>query len=294
MGAEQNTTTTNKNKKYNSSSKFSSNYYDKANINWITNSFMSSKTSFMNESNNKSINNKHKENEKNKSEISKYTFVKELGSGGFGKVKLYKETNNPRNLIAVKEFTGINESNFTKAMKKEKLLLSEINHKYIVKYLFSCFDHNNFYIGMEYCENNSLNDLINQKINKKEKIDEIFIWKVAYQTLKALEYLHIEKKVVHNDVKPLNLLLTKNNDIKLSDFGISGVVPMFSNIRSTMQINDNCRSLIFSTPPEFLKDRQTTFKTDIWALGCSLYFLANLELPFEGNREQLEIKYFTK
>ena len=104
------------------------------------------------------------------------------------------------------------------------------------------------------------------------------------------DFYHLEKKLVHNDVKPLNLLLTKDNDIKLTDFGISGIIPILSNIRTTMKINDNERTLIFSTPPEFLRGKQTTFKSDIWSLGCSLYFLANLELPFSGNnREQLEI-----
>ena len=231
--------------------------------------------------------------EKNESilpEIRNYIFVKELGKGGFGEVNLYKEIKNPNNLVAVKEFFGINETNFPKEYKKEKKLLLELHHKYIVKYLFSCFDNNNFYIGMEYCENKDLNKLINKTKSKNQKIEEEFIWKVAYQTLQALEYLHIEKKLVHNDVKPLNLLLTKDNDIKLTDFGISGIIPILSNIRTTMKINDNERTLIFSTPPEFLRDKQTTFKSDIWSLGCSLYFLANLELPFSGNnREQLEI-----
>ena len=228
--------------------------------------------------------------ELNQPEIRKYTFVEELGRGGFGKVKLYKEKENPNKLVAVKEYLGISESNFPKEYKKEKKLLSEINHKYIVKYIFSCFDNDNFYIGMEYCEKRDLNKLINNAKKKNEKIEEKFIWKVAYQTLKALEYLHIEKKVVHNDVKPLNLLLTKDNDIKLTDFGISGIIPILSNISTTMKITDNEGTLIFSTPPEFLKDKQTTFKTDIWSLGCSLYTLANLTPPFSGkNRAQLEM-----
>ena len=225
----------------------------------------------------------------NEPEIKNYSFVREIGTGGFGKVNLYKEIRNPQKLIAVKEFNGVNEDNFPKEIKKEKNLLLEINHPHIIKYLFSCFDNNNFYIGMEFCKNRDLDFLINEKRRKNQKVDEEFIWKVAYQTLKALEFLHVEKKVVHNDVKPLNLLLDENNDIKLTDFGISGVLPVYSIIRSTMKISDNYGSKIFSTPPEFLKGRQTTFKSDIWALGCTLYFLSNLEAPFKGNNDQLEI-----
>ena len=53
-------------------------------------------------------------------EIRRYAFVKELGEGAFGKVHLYKEKNDPKNLIAVKVFDGINKDNIPKNIKKEK------------------------------------------------------------------------------------------------------------------------------------------------------------------------------
>ena len=163
------------------------------------------------EEKNKSIKNNQLNNnkyEKGIPDIKKYTFVKELGKGGFGKVNLYKEKKNLHNFIAVKEYIGINE--LPKNLIKEKKILSEINHPYIIKYLFSCFDNNNFYIGMEYCKNRNLDYLINLTIKENSRIKEEYIWKVAYQTLKALAYLHLEKKLVHNDIKPSNILLTES------------------------------------------------------------------------------------
>ena len=286
----------NQRNKYDTSTNFSSSFDGYRTSNTIYTSSKLNPKEYSNKKNkiNNKINNKTKLNfeEKesnilNEPEIRNYTFVRDLGTGGFGKVKLYKE--NTQKLVAVKEFIGVNENNFPKEIKKEKNLLLEISHPYIIKYLFSCFDNNNFYIGMEFCINRDLDFLINENRKNNQKLDEEFIWKVAFQTLKALEYLHVQKKVVHNDVKPLNLLLNENYDIKLTDFGISGVMPVYSIIRSTMKISDNYGSKIFSTPPEFLKGRQTTFKSDIWALGCTLYFLANLEAPFKGNNDQLEI-----
>ena len=288
----------NQRNKYDTSTNFSSSFDGYRTSNTIYTSSKVNPKEYSNKKNkiNNKINNKTKLNfeEKesnilNEPEIRNYTFVRDLGTGGFGKVKLYKENRNSQKLVAVKEFIGVNENNFPKEIKKEKNLLLEISHPYIIKYLFSCFDNNNFYIGMEFCINRDLDFLINENRKNNQKLDEEFIWKVAFQTLKALEYLHVQKKVVHNDVKPLNLLLNENYDIKLTDFGISGVMPVYSIIRSTMKISDNYGSKIFSTPPEFLKGRQTTFKSDIWALGCTLYFLANLEAPFKGNNDQLEI-----
>ena len=74
---------------------------------------------------------------------------------------------------------------------------------------------------MEYCEKNDLNSYINSYKNKNEKIPEDFIWKVAFQVLDALHYLHNERKIVHKDIKPLNLLIDKDDNIKVCDFGSS-------------------------------------------------------------------------
>ena len=122
-----------------------------------------------NDKKNINIDNNFKEDNNlfNLPEIRRYTFVEKLGEGAFGKVHLYKEKINPKNLIAVKVFNGINEDNIPKNIKKEKNLLLSINHPNIVKYLFSCFDNNNFYIGMEYCKNKDLAALINDKKKKK-------------------------------------------------------------------------------------------------------------------------------
>ena len=105
-----------------------------------------------------------------------------------------------------------------------------INHPNIINYYFSCQRNNNLYIAMEFCQKKDLQNYINDKKDKNEKISEDKIWKVAYQTLDALQYLHVEKKIVHQDIKPLNLMIDDNDNIKLTDFGFSGIMPIISNI----------------------------------------------------------------
>ena len=85
-----------------------------------------------------------------------------------------------------------------------------INHPNIIKYYFSGVKNNIFYIAMEFCENRDLQYYINIQKDKNEKIPEKIIWKVAYQALEALQYLHVEKKIIHQDIKPLNIMIDSN------------------------------------------------------------------------------------
>lgn len=133
---------------------------------------------------------------------------------------------------------------------------------------------------MEYCENNNLEIYIDSMKQKNERIPEDFIWKVAYQSLDALNYLHVEKKILHKDIKPLNMLFTKNYDVKLSDFGLSGIIPIISNATTTIRADTKSISGTLNYFPPELYNNNITFKSDIWSLGVSLYQMAQLELPF--------------
>jgi serine/threonine protein kinase len=134
---------------------------------------------------------------------------------------------------------------------------------------------------MEYCKNLDLQNYIKNKIDKNEKIQEDFIWKVAYQTLDALNYLHIIKKMAHLDIKPLNLLLDVDNNIKISDFGLSGIIPIISEVSTTLKISNTGGTEKY-IPPEAIKGQKRSFKFDIWALGVTLYYMAQSQLPFTG------------
>lgn len=214
--------------------------------------------------------------------IKDFIFEREIGRGSFGIVKLYCKKNNNNFKIAVKELNlnGVAERE-KKRIIAESTILSKINHPNIVKYYFSYNNNDCFCIAMEYCEKKDIQNFINEKIKKNEKIEENFIWKVCYQSLKALEYLHLQKKLIHHDIKPLNILITSNNDIKITDFGLSGIVPIFSFIQTGLRFSNIGNTFLFSSP-EDMNEEKINFKTDIWSLGCSLYYMANLKPPFEG------------
>ena len=136
---------------------------------------------------------------------------------------------------------------------------------------------------MEYCDGGDLDKLILKNKNTRKFIDENLIWDIAIQTLKALDYLHNDKKVLHRDIKPSNIFLDKNYNIKLGDFGLSR--KFFTSYVKT----------ILGTPlymsPEILDNKQYNDKADIWALGCSIYELASFNPPhYASNQRALKIK----
>ena len=138
--------------------------------------------------------NKNKSFNEEEFSIEDLDMKKKLGEGGFGTVYLceYKKT---KQLIAVKIFNIQGITNERKKMiEKESKLLSLIAHKNIIKYYFHKIENNKFYLGMEYCKNLDLQNYIKNKIDKKEKIQEDFIWKICISNIGCIKLFTYYKK----------------------------------------------------------------------------------------------------
>lgn len=120
-------------------------------------------------------------------------------------------------------------------------------------------------------ENGDLNQLLSKNLKKKIFFEEKQLLDWLIQCCFALLYIH-EKQIVHGNIKPSNILLTKNNTIKLGDIGI------FRKI-----INLEYNNIYF--PPEFVEKEEYSSKSDIWSLGAVFYHLMALELPSVEKKE---------
>ena len=216
--------------------------------------------------------------------IPNYTFSKELKRGTTGNISLYYSDSDSKK-VAIKEIdiSDLNEQKINE-LKKEAELLKSVNHPNIIQFYESFIVDKNLYIVMEYCEKNDLNSYINSYKNKNEKIPEEFIWKVAFQVLDALYYLHNEKKIVHKDIKPLNLLIDKDDNIKVCDFGSSGMVSILTKIKTSLRLTNKNYTPVCRPPEDIFK-----FQSDIWSLGVTLYYMAEMVYPF-GEESEKDIK----
>ena len=216
--------------------------------------------------------------------LANYTHIKLLKKGSTGNISLYFSESDSKK-VAIKEIDISDHNKQTiNELEKEAELLKSVNHPNIIQFYESFIEDTNLYIVMEYCEKNDLNRYINDFKDKNEKIPEEFIWKVAFQVLDALHYLHNERKIVHKDIKPLNLLIDKDDNIKVCDFGSSGMVSILTKIKTSLRLTDKHYTPVCRPPEEEFK-----FQSDIWSLGVTLYYMAEMIYPF-GEESEKAIK----
>ena len=126
------------------------------------------------------------------------------------------------------------------------------------------------YLVNEYLENGSLNDYL---FDSEELLTPEIISKILTNILKVLNTLN-KFGIIHRDIKPDNILITKDLNIKIIDFG-------FSRIIATNQLcNENCGTVCYASP-ELITKQFYSKKTDFWSVGVLAYYLQFGELPFD-------------
>lgn len=163
-------------------------------------------------------------------------------------------------------------------MNKEVSIYKSLNHPNIIKYYTSFVENRVLYIVMELVEGQTLADYISSLKEKKQRLDEGRIWRFAIEMVAGLNYLHVEKKVVHRDFTPMNLMITKDNHhVKIADFGLAKQ----RGTQSSSSMKTFVGTIQYSCP-EIVRNQPYTEKADIWSLGVILYELATLNTPFAG------------
>ena len=198
---------------------------------------------------------------------SKYEIIQEIGRGAFSIVYKVKSKEN-NNIYCLKKIN----TKKTKDKENEIKILSNLNHPNLIKCFYSFYNSDNIYIIIDFCEFGDLFSLLQSVKKKKVFVNEDIIWNIAIQTLIGLNYLH-SKKIIHRDIKLLNLFMTKDNKIKIGDMGMSTI------LEGDELINTRVGTPLYIAP-ELVKKEKYDFKIDIWSLGCSLYHLAKTIPPF--------------
>ena len=218
---------------------------------------------------------------KNKFSIEKKDIYKidiKLGEGSFGSVYKIQKINNGK-FFALKRIV-VEDNNGLKEIQKEiQNMILLRNEKNIVK-IFDVYRQDNFvgnflkkiyskkdnavcfYIIMEFCENGDLHDFINKEISDKENLRD----KIACQIINAVNSCHKEK-IAHRDLKPQNIFLDKDWNVKLGDFGLSDKFEYDGKDGSIVG------SLNYMCYEKILNIKHNPFKADLYSLGVILYEL---------------------
>ncbi|CAN6174658.1 unnamed protein product [Urochloa humidicola] len=201
-----------------------------------------------------------------------------IGHGGHGKV--YKGILKTDAEVAVKRCMTIDEQQ-KKEFGKEMLILSQINHKNIVKILGCCLEVEVPMLVYEFIPNGTLFDLIHGNHGRHISLGTRL--RIACESAEALAYLHscASPPILHGDVKSTNILLDGDYTAKVSDFGASILAPNDKSQFVTL-VQGTCGYL----DPEYMQTCQLTDKSDVYSFGVVILELVTRKKAF--NLEGLE------
>ena len=204
---------------------------------------------------------------------NRYEIIEEIGSGGMATV--YKAKCKLLNrFVAIKvlrdEFA--NDSEFIKRFQVEAQSAASLSHQNIVSIYDVGNEEGMHYIVMELIEGKTLKEIIKEK----GKLEWKEASKIASQIASELNQAH-QNHIVHRDIKPHNIIITKDGIAKVTDFGIAKAVS-----NSTINAFGSTIGSVHYFSPEHARGGYTDEKSDIYSLGVVLYEMCTGKLPFEG------------
>lgn len=202
-----------------------------------------------------------------------YKIVSELGNGTFG--RCFKvEKDNKFYVLKKINLRGLSEKDKKETLNEVKIL-SQCNHFNIIKYYESFIENDYLNIITEYAEGGDL--ALKIKNQNNIPFSEDVLWNYLIQIANGLKYLR-DKRILHRDIKPQNIYLDSEENIKIGDMGFGKLVT-----------NNSLQKSVVGTPlyfsPELCNEQPYSFKSDIWAFGCLMYELATFKPPFIASNQ---------
>ncbi|WVZ62168.1 hypothetical protein U9M48_011945 [Paspalum notatum var. saurae] len=204
-----------------------------------------------------------------------------IGKGGHGTV--YKGIVKGNMPVAIKRCAVINERQ-KKEFGQEMLILSQINHKNIVKLVGCCLEVEVPMLVYEFIPNGTLYELIHGK-NQGLQISFSTLLRIAHEAAEGLNFLHsyASPPIIHGDVKTANVLLDENYMAKVSDFGASILAPSDEEQYVTM-VQGTCGYL----DPEYMQTCQLTEKSDVYSFGVILLEVLTGQVPLKLDGPEMQ------
>ena len=232
------------------------------------------------------------------SKVDDFEILQVLGEGSFGYIAKVKSRLNHK-IYAMKkiDISKIKEEKVTRLMMNETQILSELNNPLIVKYYKTFKEDGALFILMEFMDNGDIGGIFKASKTLGKPIPEEKIYDIFIQSMKALTYIH-SLNLIHRDIKPDNIFVTVDGNVKLGDFGVSAALKKEdenknnNNFNNVSELNRNkeisvgnitSSNTVVGTPlymsPEMLNYLKYDLKTDVYSMGVTFFILCYWDFP---------------
>jgi serine/threonine-protein kinase len=208
---------------------------------------------------------------------SQYEIIQKLGEGGMGTVYLAKDTLIHR-YVAIKQLhrkAGAEEESLGERFQAEALALAKLNHPNVTHLYSFIPKEDTYWMIMEYVEGKTLEEWL--FVHKK--ISYQLAGSIAVQLLDGLYHAH-RKGIIHRDVKPANVMINEDGEVKIMDFGIA-------RMRNAQRITSHGKSVgtLEYMAPEQIQGHEGDERTDVYAVGNIFYEMLCGATPFHSDTD---------
>lgn len=208
-------------------------------------------------------------------QLGDYELKKELGQGGMGKVFLARQISLDR-LVAIKTLSKelSKKEGFVTRFEREAKSMARIDHPNVVKiYTVDAFQGIHF-AAIEYIDGPSIQKWLDE--NGRMTVGDAV--HVAIVCAEALRHAH-QENMIHRDIKPDNILVTKKGIVKVADFGLAKAL---DDDVSMTQSGTGLGTPLYMAPEQARNAKHVDIRVDIYALGVTLYHMLTGKLPYSG------------
>lgn len=214
----------------------------------------------------------------------RYLLTDTVGQGGMANVFLARDLILDRDVaVKVLRYDFQDNKDAIRRFQREAMSASQLLHHNIVEVYDVDEEDNQQYIVMEFVQGTDLKSFIHQNA----PISLELVVSIMSQILSGIDVAH-KNRIIHRDIKPQNILITNQNEVKITDFGIAIAL----SDTSITQTNTLLGSVHYISPEQARGSNATT-KSDIYALGVVLYELITGSVPFDGESAvSIALKHF--
>ena len=206
--------------------------------------------------------------------VGEYEVGKVIANGAFSTVKL--AVHEPTGKTYVAKILPKTNRDVENDIRVEISILRRVRHENVVQLIEILESPRNYYIILEPVMGGDLCALI---MKTQNGLDEAAAAELFLQLLNGLHACH-KNGVAHRDLKPENLLLTPENTLKISDFGLSRLHKVSKIQARDEEYANTLTGTLAYVAPEVLRGQYDAFKADIWSMGCILYVMLTCRFPF--------------